>query len=260
MKFYFILLISVYSSTLFAQQAISEDTVTVGYVFTSFVVEKTGEVTHIDVVKGINEEQNEQAINILKNSPDWNPGLGPDGRPIPVGFILPIKIVVPPEDTGKEKISLTDLVWSRDTISRDFYKDSLFNFIDIPLTVLCVVKEIDQDGYLQTEITNVIDTTQLYYPHEKRNNQSLTFFQTCFDLNEVYSRKLRKKLSIKKLSASMKDLFWLNLAEKEINIERIDTMYEMLEETDFGSDAKEMIKWKKKIARRLENYRTIESQ
>jgi protein TonB len=45
-----------------------------GKVFVYFVVEKTGKLNHIKVVKGLSAEANKEAVRVIKLSPKWKPG------------------------------------------------------------------------------------------------------------------------------------------------------------------------------------------
>jgi periplasmic protein TonB len=45
-----------------------------GKVLVYFVVEKTGKLNHIKVVKGLSAEANKEAIRVIKLSPKWKPG------------------------------------------------------------------------------------------------------------------------------------------------------------------------------------------
>lgn len=61
-----------------------------GTVYVSFIINKIGEVSDIKISKGINIDLNNEALRVIRNMPNWNPGLS-DGKPVKVSFILPIK-------------------------------------------------------------------------------------------------------------------------------------------------------------------------
>lgn len=63
---------------------------TMGLVILSFVIDEEGSITNIKVVKGINEELNNAAIEVLRNSPKWNPGLK-GGIPFQARMQIPIQ-------------------------------------------------------------------------------------------------------------------------------------------------------------------------
>lgn len=60
-----------------------------GRVTCSFVVNANGSISHIKVLKSIEDSLNEEAIRILASMPDWIPGRI-EGRPVPVRVIRSI--------------------------------------------------------------------------------------------------------------------------------------------------------------------------
>ncbi len=60
-----------------------------GRVFIEFVVEKDGSLTDIKAVKGIGAGCDEEAIRVISQAPDWNPGKQ-RGRAVRVRMVLPI--------------------------------------------------------------------------------------------------------------------------------------------------------------------------
>lgn len=60
-----------------------------GRVFVEFVVEKDGSLTDIKVSKGIGAGCDEEAIRVISQAPDWNPGKQ-RGRAVRVRMVMPI--------------------------------------------------------------------------------------------------------------------------------------------------------------------------
>lgn len=60
-----------------------------GRVLCSFVVNKDGSISHVSVIKGVEESLNREAMRIVANMPAWDAGLI-DHTPVPVYCILPI--------------------------------------------------------------------------------------------------------------------------------------------------------------------------
>ncbi|OQX78524.1 MAG: energy transducer TonB [Bacteroidetes bacterium 4484_249] len=60
-----------------------------GRVFVTFVVEKDGRVTDVRVLRGIGGGCDEEAIRVIKNMPNWNPGKQ-RGKSVRVQFNMPI--------------------------------------------------------------------------------------------------------------------------------------------------------------------------
>lgn len=60
-----------------------------GRVLCSFVVNKDGSLSHISILKGVEESLNREAMRILSKMPAWDAGMI-DETPVPVYCILPI--------------------------------------------------------------------------------------------------------------------------------------------------------------------------
>ena len=60
-----------------------------GRVFVQFVVDKQGNVTEVQSVKGIGAGCDEEAERVLRESPKFKPGKQ-RGRPVKVRMVLPI--------------------------------------------------------------------------------------------------------------------------------------------------------------------------
>lgn len=60
-----------------------------GKVFVQFVVDKTGAITNVKVVKGIGAGCDEEAIKVIESMPNWSPAKQ-RGKPVRVMMVLPI--------------------------------------------------------------------------------------------------------------------------------------------------------------------------
>jgi len=60
-----------------------------GTVYLRFVVEKDGSIGEIEIIRGVHELIDTEAINVVKNMPDWKPGKH-RGRKVSVWFTIPI--------------------------------------------------------------------------------------------------------------------------------------------------------------------------
>lgn len=60
-----------------------------GRVTCSFVVNANGAISHIQVLKSVEDSLNEEAIRVLASMPDWEPGRL-EGKPVPVRVIRSI--------------------------------------------------------------------------------------------------------------------------------------------------------------------------
>ncbi len=69
--------------------AIAQEKGTQGKVFVSFVIEKNGMLSDIQVVRKLGDGTDEEAIRVLKSSPKWLPGIQ-NGREVRVKYNIPI--------------------------------------------------------------------------------------------------------------------------------------------------------------------------
>jgi len=64
-----------------------------GTVYVTFVVERTGAVTDVRVLRGIGGGCDEEAVRVIKAMPKWHPGKQ-RGKPVRVQFNMPIKFTL----------------------------------------------------------------------------------------------------------------------------------------------------------------------
>ena len=64
-----------------------------GRVFISFVVEKDGQISNIEILRGIGGGCDEEAVRVLKSMPNWTPGQQ-RGVPVRVQYRMPIKFTL----------------------------------------------------------------------------------------------------------------------------------------------------------------------
>lgn len=60
-----------------------------GRVFISFVVEKDGSISNVNVLRGVCEELDAEAVKVVKAMPKWTPGMN-NGKAVRVQYTLPI--------------------------------------------------------------------------------------------------------------------------------------------------------------------------
>lgn len=64
-----------------------------GTVYVSFVVNRRGEVTSINIIRGVDPALDEEVIRALKGAPTWEPGKQ-RGKPVNVSFSIPVKFIL----------------------------------------------------------------------------------------------------------------------------------------------------------------------
>ncbi|MFW5832307.1 MAG: energy transducer TonB [Prolixibacteraceae bacterium] len=60
-----------------------------GKVYVSFVVDKNGSVSDVEIARGVDSELDKEAVRVLKKLEKWKPGKK-DGELVKVGFTMPI--------------------------------------------------------------------------------------------------------------------------------------------------------------------------
>jgi protein TonB len=63
-----------------------------GTVFLTFIVEKDGSVSNVNIVKGVHPLLDSEAIKVISESPKWSPGLQ-RGQPVRVRFQIPLNFI-----------------------------------------------------------------------------------------------------------------------------------------------------------------------
>lgn len=64
-----------------------------GRVYVNFVVGKSGEISQIKVIRGVDPALDQEAIRVVEKMPKWNPG-EQRGKAVNVSFMLPINFVL----------------------------------------------------------------------------------------------------------------------------------------------------------------------
>lgn len=60
-----------------------------GRVTLSFIVNETGKVSDVKVLRGVHEDLDKEAVRVVSSSPDWTPGMK-DGKAVPVKYTFPV--------------------------------------------------------------------------------------------------------------------------------------------------------------------------
>ncbi len=66
---------------------------TKGKVFASFIVEKNGALSDIQIIRSLSAETDKEALRVLNKSPRWNPALQ-DGVPVRVKYNIAINFAL----------------------------------------------------------------------------------------------------------------------------------------------------------------------
>ncbi len=64
-----------------------------GTVYINFIIDKNGRVSMPEIVKGIGGGCDEEALRVIRNMPQWSPGLQ-NNHPVNVRFMLPVRFSI----------------------------------------------------------------------------------------------------------------------------------------------------------------------
>ncbi|MBN2727615.1 MAG: energy transducer TonB [Bacteroidales bacterium] len=82
-----------YLSKNLVTEGLNEDEIANTKVYVQFVVDDTGQITMVRILRGITPEFNQQVVDLFYNMPKWNPGMN-DGKTVAVKLVLPIHIAL----------------------------------------------------------------------------------------------------------------------------------------------------------------------
>ena len=77
-----------------------------GKVYVQFVVEKDGSLSSFQVIRGVSDELDAEAIRVSKMMPKWTPGMN-EGKPVRVQFTLPFNFKLTGNDNTLTALSGT---------------------------------------------------------------------------------------------------------------------------------------------------------
>ncbi|WP_332368986.1 M56 family metallopeptidase [Spirosoma telluris] len=119
-----------------------------GKVFVNFVVTKTGEITDVNLLKGIGYGADEEAIRVVQNMPNWKPGTQ-NGQAVNVKYNLPIRFQS--DEVIQKKLALESS--GKDEAENEF-SSSLLSYKNFTLDgkpidrqlLLSTIKKAKEDG------------------------------------------------------------------------------------------------------------------
>lgn len=104
-----------------------------GIVYIKCVIEKDGNVSNINIVKGLIPELNAEAIRVIKLMPKWNPGLQRQ-QPKRTYFNIPVKFVLPEDSVkivknqSKKEMEITNFDIDEEESNKE---DEIFVFVEV---------------------------------------------------------------------------------------------------------------------------------
>lgn len=62
-----------------------------GVIYANFIIEVDGSLSNIKILRGLNQECDEEVIRVISMMPNWTPGMQ-RGKPVRVYFNLPVRL------------------------------------------------------------------------------------------------------------------------------------------------------------------------
>ena len=95
-----------------------------GRVILRFIVRKTGEVSDVEVIRGLSPDCDQEAIRVISMIPKWPPGRQ-NGRDVSVYFTIPLKFMLGHPGVVKTQLVIIDGVESTHEAMRDIKPDDI---------------------------------------------------------------------------------------------------------------------------------------
>ncbi|UII25842.1 TonB family protein [Fulvivirga maritima] len=160
-----------------------------GKVMIQFVVDKTGDLTEIEVVKGIGVGCDEEAIRLIKNSPHWYPPYQ-RGTAVKQRIILPITFN-PDTNSPKKRISFNDFINSRIRYPRKARQMNIESTVYVSFKIDEEADEIidvtplnDIDAEFMSEIKAVFKSVPSDLINEELKSSQIYILPIAFRLKE----------------------------------------------------------------------------
>ena len=77
-----------------------------GKVYVQFVVEKDGNISDINILRGVSKDIDDEAVRVIKSMPKWKPGIQ-NGKPVRVQYTLPFKFQLTGNENTTDALSGT---------------------------------------------------------------------------------------------------------------------------------------------------------
>lgn len=220
-----------------------------GYVVVGFSVNPSEGVREVYVMKGISPEIDQKAIQYIQGRPELKNGPS-------ASYFLPVRMKL---NTGTTfaKTGTEDKIlnWEQNKVQQkdiEQIREGLEWKVDFYLAA--VITGI-QSKRLETKVFNQLWLENATVPNRKNSQNLLPLLQLCFDTNELYARKLKKKIKKSKLNSIYADVVDLKDIEAQFKGERDFRIIKILKETEYGSNTAALEQWQKQIQKELDKLK-----
>ncbi|WP_412467052.1 TonB family protein [Pedobacter sp. KLB.chiD] len=142
---------------------LAQDNNVQGKVFLSFVVEKDGALSDIQITRGLGSGTDEEAIRVLKESPKWNPGIR-NGLAVRVKYHININFTL--NDPAKETLK-SGIPGDRSELKQGINTDLLIILDGVKLADNSLLNKINPNNIESVDVLKDQTAMDLYGPKAK---------------------------------------------------------------------------------------------
>jgi TonB family protein len=135
-----------------------------GKVFLSFIVEKDGTLSDVQITRGLGSGTDEEAIRVLKESPKWNPGIS-NGQPVRVKYNINVNFTL--NDDPPKEIKTGSIPSDRIRLKDGANLDALIILDGVKLSENSQLNTINPNSIESIEVLKDQTAMNLYGPRAK---------------------------------------------------------------------------------------------
>ncbi|WP_316843122.1 TonB family protein [Pedobacter psychrodurus] len=135
-----------------------------GKVFLSFIVEKGGTLSDVQITRGLGSGTDEEAIRVLKESPKWNPGIS-NGQPVRVKYNINVNFTL--NDDPPKEIKTGSIPSDRIKLKDGANLDALIILDGVKLSENSQLNTINPNSIESIEVLKDQTAMNLYGPRAK---------------------------------------------------------------------------------------------
>lgn len=103
-----------------------------GLVYVKFIVQKTGYVSNVSVIKSDNSILNKEAVRLIRAMPKWKPGYDEFGDSVHTHMIIPVSFKYVPARLAKIEALKKELEIKKDTVDSNNPGPPKLNYVETP--------------------------------------------------------------------------------------------------------------------------------
>jgi len=135
-----------------------------GKVFLSFIVEKDGSLSDIQITRGLGSGTDEEAVRVLKESPKWNPGIS-NGHPVRVKYNINVNFTL--NDDSPKTLKTGSIPADRIKLKDGANLDALIILDGVKLSENSQLNTINPNSIESIEVLKDQTAMNLYGPRAK---------------------------------------------------------------------------------------------